>query len=108
MKTSFGADGTSGNGARMGRAHSRLAHIHVSHCFPLFLVWESSVLSGAPLEVMRGWGETAGGMSQPAKGRGQETFQKHLNTLLSSKEPDTGTPSGTTLLGSRASQHHVW
>lgn len=49
---------------------------------------------------MSGWGEAAGGISQPGKERGKETFQKNLNALLTSRETDTRIPSGTMLLGS--------
>lgn len=90
----------SGNGARVVRSHSLKDHVHTSDSFTFFLVLESSILFGAHLEVMSGWGEAAGRIFWPRKERGKETFQKHSNALLTSKETDTRIRSGTVLLGS--------
>lgn len=76
-------------------------HICTSESFLLFLVLESSVLSEAHLKVMRGYGERQL-VAPPSLERGQKAFQKHVNALLSSKEPDPRIPSDTTL-SSRAS-----
>lgn len=91
----------SGNRARVGRAHSRLKTMFVFLTAFLSFWCGRAVSSLEP--IWRWWEDRERQLAASLgleRGRGQETFQKHLNTLLSSKEPDTRISSGTTFLGS--------
>lgn len=92
----------SGNGARVGRAYR-----HLKTTLVLVTVFFSFWCWRAAPSLRHSWRHWEDGerqlMAPPSLERGQETFQKHLNALLSSKEPDPRMPLNTSLLGSRAS-----